>query len=213
MAKLIGPLMSLEARGQVAKTLTYARLGMTSYAKAYKVPTNPNSQGQMVQRMAVKAITQAWGPWYAQVPVSLEFFWTPLANAWNLSLYHAYLKSNLERWKIFLLPTPSTEVGCGWIDEEPNLYLNVFGNSYSFEIQWDDPEIPLFCVQICGSKTPDFTPNKSNTIIVSTNIAGVFTGSPSYYLEWEAPDSDPMYFKYRWSTYSNVTSPWKDFDP
>lgn len=50
MAKLTGPLLSIAAQGQVAKTLVFADWKGVKYARQYTVPANPNTSGQQTQR-------------------------------------------------------------------------------------------------------------------------------------------------------------------
>lgn len=50
MAKLSGPLFSLQAGGQLAKTLVYSRWKGISDVRSYVIPANPRSSGQQTQR-------------------------------------------------------------------------------------------------------------------------------------------------------------------
>lgn len=50
MAKLSGPLFSLQAGGQLAKTLVYSRWKGISDVRSYVIPANPRSSGQTTQR-------------------------------------------------------------------------------------------------------------------------------------------------------------------
>lgn len=50
MAKLAGPLFSLQAGGQLAKTLVYSRWKGISDVRSYVIPANPRSSGQTTQR-------------------------------------------------------------------------------------------------------------------------------------------------------------------
>ena len=60
MAILQGPLHSLTARGSIADTLTYARLGSTSYVKSYAAPANPNTTPQQAVRLGLSFITKTY---------------------------------------------------------------------------------------------------------------------------------------------------------
>ena len=63
MAKLTGPLLSLSASGQFAKTMVYATWKGIKYARQYVIPQNPNTSAQQVARgyfsTAVAAYTGA----------------------------------------------------------------------------------------------------------------------------------------------------------
>lgn len=50
MAKVKGPLFSLEAKGQIAKTLVYMGWKGLDTVRQYVIPTNPNTAKQQTQR-------------------------------------------------------------------------------------------------------------------------------------------------------------------
>lgn len=52
MAKVIGPLQSFEARGQVGKALVYTQRRGQSIVRQYQVPANPQSPDQVVVRIS-----------------------------------------------------------------------------------------------------------------------------------------------------------------
>lgn len=60
MAKLSGPLFSLSAGGQLAKTLVYSRWKGIPDVRSYVVPSNPKSSGQQTQRGYFTDSVDAW---------------------------------------------------------------------------------------------------------------------------------------------------------
>jgi len=50
MAKVKGPLFSLDARGQIAKTLVYMGWKGIADVRKYVIPANPNTAAQQTQR-------------------------------------------------------------------------------------------------------------------------------------------------------------------
>ena len=50
MAKLHGPLFSLDARGQLGKALVYSIWKGLNYARKYVIPSNPNTAAQQTIR-------------------------------------------------------------------------------------------------------------------------------------------------------------------
>lgn len=60
MARLKAPLMSLGARGQLAKSLIFSVWKGIDYAKEYAVPSNPNSAGQQTQRGYFSDAVDVW---------------------------------------------------------------------------------------------------------------------------------------------------------
>jgi hypothetical protein len=60
MAKVTGPLLSLGARGQVAKTQVYATWKGVPYVRQHVIPANPNSAGQQSTRNVFAEANDLW---------------------------------------------------------------------------------------------------------------------------------------------------------
>jgi hypothetical protein len=60
MAKVIGPLHSDGASGQIGKTLIFAAWKGIKYCKAYTIPGNPNTAEQQIQRGYFSTASTAW---------------------------------------------------------------------------------------------------------------------------------------------------------
>lgn len=60
MAKLSGPLFSLQASGQLAKTLVYSKWKGIQDVRSFVVPANPRSSGQVTQRGYFSSAVSAW---------------------------------------------------------------------------------------------------------------------------------------------------------
>jgi hypothetical protein len=60
MAKLLGPLMSFDARGQLGKMLVYSGWKGIKTARTYVVPANPKAPGQVTQRGYMTAAVESW---------------------------------------------------------------------------------------------------------------------------------------------------------
>ena len=60
MARLTGPLFSLSASGQLAKSLVYGSWKGVKTVRQYVTPANPNTADQITQRAIVTAIVSAW---------------------------------------------------------------------------------------------------------------------------------------------------------
>lgn len=94
MAKLIGPLFSVDARGSVGDALTYAKVGKTNYAKRYTRPTNPQTAAQTAHRLGIGFISSLW----KTLTVEQKATWNQLADQLQLPPYHAFLKTNCKLW-------------------------------------------------------------------------------------------------------------------
>ena len=60
MAKVKGPLFSLSASGQIAKTLVYMTWKGIDDVRKYVIPANPRTAGQQTQRGYFSAAVAAW---------------------------------------------------------------------------------------------------------------------------------------------------------
>lgn len=60
MAKVKGPLFSLDARGQIAKSLVYMGWKGLKTVRQYVIPSNPNTADQQTQRNYFKAAVEEW---------------------------------------------------------------------------------------------------------------------------------------------------------
>lgn len=60
MAKVIGPLMSMDASGQLGKALVFAKWKGQNYVRQYVIPQNPNSTDQQKVRAIIADASVAW---------------------------------------------------------------------------------------------------------------------------------------------------------
>ena len=132
MVKLIGPCMSLQARGTLNNVITYAVLGQTCYAKTHFTPTNPNTNAQIGVRIMTKYLTAKW----AELSTNEKAKFTTLAETLNLSPYHAWLTLNGKRWAKHQMPTidptSTEETDCSYFD----LGVTKRGRFHDIEIKY-----------------------------------------------------------------------------
>lgn len=60
MAKVKGPLFSLEASGSVAKTVVYSKWKGRQYVRQHTIPLNPQSEKQVNVRTAMTLLVAYW---------------------------------------------------------------------------------------------------------------------------------------------------------
>ena len=60
MAKVKGPLFSMDARGQIAKSLVYMGWKGLKTVRQYVIPSNPDTEDQQTQRNYFKAAVEEW---------------------------------------------------------------------------------------------------------------------------------------------------------
>lgn len=71
MPKTTAPLLSFDARGQIAKTQVYSSWKGIAYARRYTVPANPRTVKQTANRAIWQLLNQAW--LYAPASVQAAF--------------------------------------------------------------------------------------------------------------------------------------------
>jgi len=91
--KLTGPMMSIDASGTFASTMTFAKWKGRNYARRTVTPANPDSDGQRTQRAMMRYLAQEWG----SAPI-VPGPWQDLADTGKYSPFNAYVAFNLNRW-------------------------------------------------------------------------------------------------------------------
>jgi len=108
MARTVGPLMSLDASGSLAKTITFSRWKGRSYVRQLVTPANPRSELQLSTRAMMKFLSQNWTP---ELTAGNKATWEDIAASLAVSPFNAFIKTNLARWTQFTGPTKQTPVG------------------------------------------------------------------------------------------------------
>jgi len=103
MAKITGPLMSLDASGSVAGTIVFSKWKGRNYVRQLVVPANPKSVKQTSVRAMMKFLSQQW----ASLAATPQGTWSALAAASAHSPFNAFTSANMSRWASFLTPTQS----------------------------------------------------------------------------------------------------------
>ena len=100
MARVTGPLMSYDASGTVASSITFARWKGRAYVRRWAKPSNPQSALQIYNRSLMKFLSQAW----ASIGAVAKATWDTLADAGKFSAFNACIKSNMSAWQSTLHP-------------------------------------------------------------------------------------------------------------
>lgn len=165
MVKLTAPLLSLDARGQLGKSLIYAKHGQTNYAKAYNVPANPKSALQVAQRTIVSFITKQW----ALLSAPYQALWSELAALRSTTPYHAYLYYNLDRYRRGLLPVPKpTTIASRQVNALGTLAVDGGTPTYTLTINGDQ-DIKTAYVALITASITDGTPVSFTQAVTTAN--------------------------------------------
>lgn len=177
MAKVNGPLFSLEASGKLGNALVYGKWKGRPTVREYVTPANPRTLDQINQRLAISLTTYLWVNGY-----SLEGAWDALATAASISPFNAFTRFNVERIKAGLPPlisptaTPNENTGeVTSIDYLINR-RNVDGHS---NIQDPDEQLQLTII----TASPVEVDSQRSGRIVAFGASQLVTGT-SYVLPW-----------------------------
>jgi hypothetical protein len=104
MVKLIAPLLSQSASGQIGGTHVHATWKGRHYARALVTPSNPQSAKQLSRRALMKFLSQQW----ASITGTDQASWATLAATGNFSEFNAYVKYNAKLFTQFDAPTQNS---------------------------------------------------------------------------------------------------------
>lgn len=99
MARLVGPLMSLDASGSIAGALTFAKNKGRQYVRQLVIPANPKSPAQTAFRAYMRFLSQVWAQIDTYIGAGTQGSWQQLADASNVSPFNAFTKYNQGRLK------------------------------------------------------------------------------------------------------------------
>jgi len=185
MVKVFGPMMSMDASGTLADTVTFSKWKGRNYVRERVIPSNPKSGAQTGRRAMFRFLTQNW----AAITAVSQNTWQDLADQIVASPFNAYLKSNMEDWHNFLAPsqdtpagrakTPSDNVLTAAAYEENRIKLSIAGAALG----------DVWGISIYAKLDGAVTPAVGNCIIceLETTIA-------AHYIYWTPPTLGRWYF-------------------
>lgn len=104
MARVVGPLMSIEASGTYAKTLTFGTWKGRPYVRERVIPANPKTAKQLGVRAMMGFLARAW----ASLGSTPQGTWAADAAAKAISAFNQFVSANLTSWQSFSGPTQSS---------------------------------------------------------------------------------------------------------
>lgn len=94
MARVKGPLFSLEASGSIAKTVVYSQWKGRNYVREHTIPYNPQTAPQVNVRTAMTLLVASWQGEAA--PYQLE--WETFGKQFNLSGFNSYVSRGMDAY-------------------------------------------------------------------------------------------------------------------
>lgn len=184
MARTVGPLMSLDASGSVANTITFSRWKGRSYVRQLVTPSNPKAPLQLSTRAMMRFLAQSWTP---DLTPTQKATWDALAAGDAISPFNAFTRHNLQRWTQFQTPTqsyPATDLGT---QSTFTTALDAVGGVRQATITWTTNVLnDGWGILIFRSLTGGFTPARDNLIGIAEQGA---TGAHTFVDTPLAPDT------------------------
>lgn len=172
MARVNGPLMSMDASGALGGAVVFSKWKGRNYVRQLVKPANPRSGGQISMRAALKFLAQEW----AGIGDAPQATWEDLADAGVFSPFNAFTKFNLKRNRDFLAPFQSaTDYGQGTASPIDVFTATPGVRSISVAISDTDAEDTNWGYLLFRSLGTGFTPAFSNLHAVVKAYAAVPT--------------------------------------
>lgn len=92
MAKVTGPLLSLDARGSVAKTLVFAAWKGINYVRQRIIPTYSNTAKQADIRELITEASQAWRSETSPIDSAYKAAYDRAAEGYAMSGFNMYMR-------------------------------------------------------------------------------------------------------------------------
>jgi len=101
MARVSGPLMSMDASGTIAGAVTFSKWKGRPYVRRHTIPKNPQAPLQVGMRSMMAFLAPEWSGIYNGNHPS----WLLFAEAQRISTFNAFIQENLRNWRHFLAPS------------------------------------------------------------------------------------------------------------
>lgn len=113
MARVKGPLFSLEASGSIKKTTTYSKWKGRNYVRAHTIPFNPQTPTQVNVR---KAFTLLVAYWQTQTAPQ-KLVWDEFAKQFQMSGFNQFVSRGQKEYAIQI--TTAVEPASVTVADEP----------------------------------------------------------------------------------------------
>lgn len=162
MASVKGPLLSMDASGSVASTITFAKWKGRNYVRELVKPSNPKTAGQVAVRAVLKFVTQTW----ASLSTVIKTRWADVAASDSITALNAMVRRNGSRGRAGLGMLQDPTLAAGAVEAAPAAPGAAAGYK-SLSITWTDSTgADDWATTIWGSTTAGFVAGPTNIIAV-----------------------------------------------
>jgi len=109
MARVTGPLMSIDASGTLAGAIVFAKWRGRNYVRRHAIPANPRSPAQLAARSIIAFLGAVW----KSLTAPNQATWLPGAESLKISAFNEYIRINARNWRDGFAPsqeTPATRI-------------------------------------------------------------------------------------------------------
>lgn len=168
MAKVTGPLMSLEASGSIASTIVFSRWKGRPYVRQLVKPSNPKTPAQTAFRAMFGFLSSQW----KMIDPASYGNWSALAAQGNYSQFNAYTKYNQDRWTQTLTPTEDPTATPSTVDVVTSYTATGGVKQGELSIVIANVHAANWGVIIYLSKNTGFTPTQNDVVQVIAGESG-----------------------------------------
>lgn len=99
MAKVTGPLFSLDARNSLGGAIVYSSWKGVNYVRGRVIPKNPRSDDQVAVRNLITDASQAWSNEDSPIDSAYKAAYNAFAEGQRFSGFNAYIKDSVAKNK------------------------------------------------------------------------------------------------------------------
>jgi hypothetical protein len=107
MARVSGPMMSVDASGKFGGSMVFAKWKGRNYVRQLVTPGNPKSAKQSGVRAMMGFLANAW----AALTAGIKDDYDAIATSRSISAFNAYVSENLARWQLSKPPAQAYPAG------------------------------------------------------------------------------------------------------
>ena len=160
MARVTGPLMSIDASGSIAGAIVFSKWRGRNYVRRHAVPSNPRTPGQV----AARAIMAFCGREWDALGDPAKGTWLEAADSAKISAFNQYVKINARNWRDQMMPSQDSPAERIIVGDAPTaIDLTASGRQVLVEITLAD-DTGIWGIAICRSLITGFTPAAVNAV-------------------------------------------------
>lgn len=183
MARVKGPLMSMDASGSLGGVIVFSKNKGRKYVRELVIPSNPQSDLQTGMRSMMKFVTQI----YASLSALIKTHWTDAGLADNINGLPAMVRSNQGRARINLGALQDPTLAPGAVEAAPTAVVAT-AQTKGVGLTWvDSAGADDWCTLVYSNLATGFTPAIGDLIAIlpagvqTYTDTGLDTGVPWFY--------------------------------